>query len=328
VRHQPVIAIAVPYPTRYGRRVFSPAYPVAGSVLAIFVKHAIAQRQHLVLLLDDSGHVIAASPQTSATTLRRASPALARASALSSQASAKVDGRASTFVVAPVAGTPWRMVISEPNIRLFASVNGWAMWLPWIVFAVIATLALIVLLLFSRSLASRRRLETLSSELADAARTDTVTGLANRRSLEERLTQASAYANRYREPLSALMIDFDEFKRINDTCGHDAGDEVLRAVAECMRSIFRESDIFGRWGGDEFLAILPGAGLEAAGAAERLRAQVKALDVSSYGVSSPITLSVGCASATNVSPQDLLIAADSALYRAKRGGRDRVAAGV
>jgi diguanylate cyclase (GGDEF)-like protein len=326
VRHEPVVAIAAPYPTPYGRRVFSPAYPITGSVLATFVEHTIALKPHLVLLLDASGNVISASPRTSATTLIGASPALAGALADHSQNGAQIGTQPSTFVATPVAGTPWRLVITEPNRLLFGSVDGWALWLPWIVFSMIAALAVIVLSLFSRSLASRSRLETLSVALADAARTDSVTGLANRRSLEESLIRASAYANRYGESLSALMIDFDDFKRINDTRGHETGDEVLRAVAECMRRVFRQSDIFGRWGGDEFLAILPGRSDEAVRAGERLCAEVKALESSRYGLSQQITLSIGCASATKVSPHDLLSEADSALYRAKRGGRDQVAA--
>jgi diguanylate cyclase (GGDEF)-like protein len=324
-RHQPVVAIAVPFQTLYGRRVFSPAYPVAGSVLATFVEHTIAYKKHLVVLIDGKDNIIAASPRSGARTLQATSPALAKDVIHKPLGSVTVDGKPGTFLVTPVAGTPWRIVIAVPNAKLFASISGWALWLPWIVFAMIACLALAVLLLFSRSLASRSRLESLSVELARAARTDTVTGLANRRSLEERLTQASAYANRYQEPLSALLIDLDEFKDVNDTWGHDAGDEVLRAVAECMRRVFRESDIYGRWGGDEFLAILPGRDQDAERAAERLRAEVKALDTSRFGVSKQLTLSVGVASATNVSPLDLIIQADDALYRAKREGRDQVA---
>jgi diguanylate cyclase (GGDEF)-like protein len=325
VRHQPVVAIAVPYETPSGRRVFSPAYPIAGSVLATFVEHAIAYKTHMVVLVDAQGNIVAASPRSGARTLRAANPVLAKDVAHRSLGNLTVAGKPGTFVVTPVAGTPWRIVIAVPNSKLFASISGWALWVPWIVFAVIAVLAGVVLLLFSRSLASRGRLETLSGELAQAARTDPVTGLANRRSLEERLAQASAYASRYGEPLSALMIDLDEFKQVNDTCGHDVGDELLRAVAECMRTTFRESDIFGRWGGDEFLAILPGADADGARAGERLRTEVGTLDASRYGNSAKITLSVGCSKGTDVSPQNLIIAADSALYRAKREGRDRVA---
>jgi two-component system sensor histidine kinase/response regulator len=169
-RHAPVIAIAVPYSTPEGRRVFSPAYPVAGSVLATFVEHSVATKGHLVLLIDAKGNTIAASPRTTAATLFRRSPDLYRAVARSSDGSVTVDGRPNTFIVTPVAGAPWRVVISVPNAKLFASISGWARWLPWLVFAMIAMLALVVLSLFSRSLLVRARLEVLSTEAQEASR--------------------------------------------------------------------------------------------------------------------------------------------------------------
>lgn len=328
VRHEPVVAIAVPFQTPYGRRVFSPAYPVAGSVLTIFVNNALAQKHHRALLIDASGMIIAASPRATTTTLHGTDPELAAAVAHRSYGEVKLDGQTTTFVVAPVAGAPWRIVLDLPNGTLFGSIDGWAMWLPWLVFAAISILALTILLMFSRSLASRSRLEALTTELAEAARTDALTGLANRRSLEERLAQASAYANRYQEPLSALMIDVDHFKHVNDSRGHDTGDEVLRAVADCMRTSFRDSDNFGRWGGDEFLALIPGSAEGAALAGERLCAEVRALDVFRFGLSRQLTLSIGCAMTTegSPSPHGLLADADEALYRAKQSGRDQVAA--
>jgi signal transduction histidine kinase/DNA-binding response OmpR family regulator len=150
-----IISIAAPFPTREGRRVFAIGYPVTGSVMAIFVEHATAEKGHVVFLIDTKGNVIAASPRTAATTLQAGSPAVARASGDASEGSAKVRGRTYTFVVVPVAGTPWRLVVSAPDDVLFASINGWARWLPWIVFAVIALLALVVLALFSRTLTAR-----------------------------------------------------------------------------------------------------------------------------------------------------------------------------
>jgi two-component system, sensor histidine kinase and response regulator len=169
-RHEPVIAVAVPYATREGRRVFSPAYPVAGSVLATFVAHSVSTKGHLVLLIDARGNTIAASPRTATTTLLQRSPALNKAVARSSHGGVTVDGRPSTFIVTPVAGAPWRVVIAVPNAKLFASISGWALWLPWIVFAMIAILALVVLSLFSRSLVARARLEVLSAEAQEASR--------------------------------------------------------------------------------------------------------------------------------------------------------------
>jgi hypothetical protein len=170
VRHEPVIAIAVPFSTPYGRRVFSPAYPVAGSVLATFVAHSVATKPHLVMLIDAKGNLLASSPHTTATTISGRSPSLARAAARSSHGGVNVGGQAETYTVNPVPGTPWRVVIAVPNTTLFAPISGWALWLPWIVFGVIAVLALMVLLLFSRSLVARARLEVLSAEALEASR--------------------------------------------------------------------------------------------------------------------------------------------------------------
>ena len=119
-----------------------------------------------------------------------------------------------------------------------------------------------------------------------------------------------------------LMIDLDHFKRINDTYGHDAGDIVLVAVAETMRQVFRDSDIFGRWGGDEFLAVLPNTDAEGAlDAGERLCERVRETE---YHLLEPITLSVGCTSAIGGEPHDLISQADNSLFEAKRAGRSRV----
>ena len=170
VRHEPIVAVAVPFATPQGRRVLSVAYPVAGSVLAIFVEHALAQKKHLVLLLDASGNIITSSPRTTATTLAAANPAVARAVAHSSHGTVNVNGQPNTYVVTPVPGAPWRLVIAESNSKLFASVSGWALWLPWIVFALIAILGAIVLSLLSRALVARARLEVLSAEALEGSR--------------------------------------------------------------------------------------------------------------------------------------------------------------
>jgi diguanylate cyclase (GGDEF)-like protein len=294
-------------------------------VLPVLVAHIISYKQHHVMLVDASGKLIAASPSTTSASLSAADPALARAVAGASHGALEIAGSPSTFVVTPVGGTTWRLVIAVPNSKLFASISGWPQWLPWIVFLLVAILALIVLNLFIRSHVERVRLATLSKELAQAARTDTVTALPNRRSLQERLTQASAFANRYDHVLSALVIDLDHFKQVNDSHGHEIGDEVLRAVADCMRAVFRESDIFGRWGGDEFLAVLPATDSDGArGAGQRLCERVASIDFSQYGLSEQITLSVGCASASGAAPNDLVNMADDSLFRAKRAGRSQV----
>jgi diguanylate cyclase (GGDEF)-like protein len=325
-RHEPVIAIAVPFQTRQGRRVFSAAYPVAKTALAAFVKHVVATTPHLVLLLDAAGNVISANPTTSAKSLRARAPALASALARRDKGHVTLGGQPSTFISAPVSGTSWRILIAVPNSKLFASVSGPAQWLPWVVFVLIALLAGIVVGLLSRSLLAQDRQEELSEKLAHAARVDALTELSNRRDLQERIPQIAAYAHRHHESLAVLMIDFDHFKTVNDTYGHDTGDALLRAVADCMRDIFRRSDLFGRWGGDEFLAVLASTDHERACiAADRLCAKVADIDLAPHGLSHPLTLSVGCAAAIGASVADLISRADAALYEAKRGGRAGVA---
>ena len=150
-RHQAVIAIAVPFNTAEGRRVFSAAYPVSKTNLASFVEHVIATKPHLVLLVDAKGNVIAGNPTSGAKSLRERAPNLAAALAGAQEGGLDLAGRRSTFVSVPVAGTSWRLVIVVPDSKLFASIAGPAQWLPWIVFALIALLACVVLGLFSRA---------------------------------------------------------------------------------------------------------------------------------------------------------------------------------
>jgi diguanylate cyclase (GGDEF)-like protein len=160
-----------------------------------------------------------------------------------------------------------------------------------------------------------------NAELADQARTDPLTSLANRYALGEQLNQEIAKSSRSGRPLSLLMIDLDHFKVLNDRFGHLAGDQVLAGVASCLREACRVGDLVGRYGGEELLAILPNTDRDgAAHFAERLRRQV--LD---WPLAHPVTVSIGVAQwQPGFSPKDLIRSADGALYRAKRLGRDQV----
>ena len=134
-----------------------------------------------------------------------------------------------------------------------------------------------------------------------------------------------AEATRGARPLAALLLDLDHFKNINDTYGHGPGDEVLAAVGEALRSTVRESDFAGRYGGEEFLILLPDTDLASGLAvAEKLRAAVGLIGVA--GVDRPITTSVGVATLPGHGHDTptLLRSADRALYRAKANGRNRV----
>jgi diguanylate cyclase (GGDEF)-like protein len=209
-------------------------------------------------------------------------------------------------------------LIVVPNSRLYASIAGWTGFVPWLVFALVSVFGVLLVALFARSLADRSRLAILSARMEKMARTDSLTGLFNRRALNEHLTRASAHARRRDEPLSVLMIDLDRFKQTNDRFGHEAGDRVLCAVADCMREVLRVDDVYGRWGGDEFLVAMPATDEEGAGiVAERLRAAAAAVELSDIGLPDGIPLSVGVAAAVFTNPAELVHAADIELYRAK-----------
>lgn len=154
---------------------------------------------------------------------------------------------------------------------------------------------------------------------------DGLTGLANRRAASDALHAEAARAQRLETPLSVVLADLDEFKDVNDVHGHAVGDEVLRVFADVLRETLRESDVAGRWGGEEFLILLPGADEEgAAQLADRLRLALASRDVSG-APGLRVTASFGVAEyAGQANTEQLVDAADSALYRAKRAGRDRV----
>ena len=159
------------------------------------------------------------------------------------------------------------------------------------------------------------------------ASTDVLTGLLNRRSLFERLEQETARCRRYGTPLSAVLIDLDHFKRVNDEHGHAAGDAVLKAVGQLIGSSIRELDIAARYGGEELCILLPQTGLEGAMTfAETLRRKLADITFEFGGVELKVTASFGVASteAVQVGGQALIQAADVALYSSKREGRNRV----
>jgi diguanylate cyclase (GGDEF)-like protein len=157
---------------------------------------------------------------------------------------------------------------------------------------------------------------------------DHLTGLWNRRMVLDQLGRELQRAKHEQRPLSVLVADLDRFKAINDTHGHGAGDAVLREAAARMQSAIRSYDFIGRYGGEEFLAILPGCDVAAAGdIAERIRSCVAAEPIASPTAALAVTVSIGLACAGETDGAAALIAAaDAALYRAKAQGRNRVEA--
>ena len=162
-------------------------------------------------------------------------------------------------------------------------------------------------------------------DLDRMSRTDALTGLYNRRHLDEELVRQQSQANRHLDPLCVLLLDIDHFKRVNDTHGHPAGDLVLCAFADRLRTELRAADIAGRWGGEEFLVIMPRTDLDGAlEMAERLRRATAAQPITAGALEISVTVSGGCALSVGEAPDALLKLADSCLYRAKALGRDRI----
>lgn len=163
--------------------------------------------------------------------------------------------------------------------------------------------------------------------LRRSAELDALTGVFNRRTIDQWLARSFSDAQRDDQPISVLFVDLDHFKSINDRHGHACGDLCLNKVAATLRSALGEDDLFGRYGGEEFIAVLPGRGGAAARAAgEQLRAGVERLAVEWEGQALQLTVSVGVATRLphETKPAETIDRADKALYDAKRGGRNCV----
>lgn len=170
------------------------------------------------------------------------------------------------------------------------------------------------------------RIEDLQSQLREQAIRDSLTGLYNRRYLEEMLHHELARARRDEYPLSLIMVDIDRFKKINDTWGHGVGDRVLASVGKILMGQVREPDIVCRFGGEEFLLVLPNVSPEVAfSRAEECRKACQALYVRVGTDSLRCTISLGVATypADGTTAQEVLLAADQALYAAKADGRNK-----
>ncbi len=177
------------------------------------------------------------------------------------------------------------------------------------------------------------RISTLGHELQEARREssiDPLTGLFNRRALDDHLANVVSLRGLFGQPAVLFMIDVDHFKRINDEYGHPTGDRVLQALADCLtRSFLRKADFVARYGGEEFAVILPDTGVcDGAALAERLLRAVRGLRISTGEHALQLTVSLGLAElAPNDTPATWLERADRALYQAKQAGRDQVAIG-
>ncbi|MHC8298025.1 sensor domain-containing diguanylate cyclase [Pseudomonas sp. ZS1P83] len=235
------------------------------------------------------------------------------------------DKRLYTF--SKVGNLPLIVIVALSSDEVFSS------WKRTVVVVSVATIALCVSLLWLTWLLCRelRLRHNAEQELAQLAATDALTGLANRRTLDQALRHEWFRAQRSGLPLSVLMIDADHFKAFNDRHGHQGGDDALRSVANVISAnVRRPADLAARYGGEEFSVIL--AETDSQGAqqiAEHIRATVEQLPLVA-GAESPITVSIGISTWTTsaeIGLEQLLFAADKALYQAKESGRNRVVAG-
>lgn len=281
------------------------ALPLSKALL-LLVRDATPMPSHAALLLTSRGRIVAGGPLGSAATVR--------------------DGRlvlgSTTFDAKSVAlGLEGASVIAVQPLSAVAAQG--ASYRRRLLIAAVLTLALVA------GLATRlgRPLARLFGELTDQAAKDSLTGLANRRVLDERLVEELDRSRRYGTHLALILLDIDDFKKVNDEYGHQCGDDVLRAVAPILGGSLRELDLAGRFGGEEFALVLPGTAVASARQiAEQIRRALAKVTVEGpAGEVVHITASFGAADfPAHQSVAALVEAADKALYRAKREGKDRV----
>ncbi|MBK5306803.1 MAG: GGDEF domain-containing protein [Frankiaceae bacterium] len=321
---QPVVGFAVPFQTPSGRRVFSGAYTIRSTPLTDYLRTMVNLPTSRFLLIDDAGLVLATTHRGGpATKLSEVEPALAEAYRHAS--SGRYDDQ--FFASSRVDGTPWTVITAVSQDALLAPVRGNGQNLAWGILAALIAMALLAWFLVRRLAVDHGRLQDAYRRLDRLARVDPLTGVQNRRAIGDLLADGQRAAADGATPLSVLMIDVDHFKRINDTFGHVAGDQALIAVAERLQGGLREEDVLGRWGGEEFLVVLPNADQGAATmAAERLRESVRVTPVSvgTGGDEIDVSVSIGIASGVGITPEVLVHTADRALYAAKAAGRDRI----
>jgi diguanylate cyclase (GGDEF)-like protein len=284
------------------------AVPMDRSLLAV-LQSATPMPKHAALLLVQHGRVIAGGPAGTDVDLRDRRIELATVPFFS-RATKLTDGNASLVAIEPVSAVEAR--VNAYRRRLL--------------FAAAITLAL------AAGLATRlaRPVARVFADLARLTRqaqTDGLTNLANRRALDERLDDEVDHARRLGTNVAFVIADIDNFKSINDSYGHQTGDEVLRRIGRALAEAVRELDLPGRYGGEEFAVVLPGTNLSGArGLAEKIRRNLAELLVTAPdGTPFQVTASFGAACfPAQTSVEELVAAADAALYEAKRTGKNRV----
>ena len=250
-----------------------------------------------------------------------------KAEAMQTIVTSPLDGKERLFAFQKVEAFPYTVVVSSPvrddlhqwRIQRYSYIAG---------FASVALLLLGLSFLAGRLQKANILLSDQAERLEQQAHTDTLTGIGNRRYFFDQAERELARSRRTDKPLALMMLDIDYFKRINDTFGHDAGDAVLKALCEAGLATVRNIDIFARFGGEEFIVLLPETTSDQAGlVAERLRARLAETAVAlPDGKTVSFTVSIGLFSLTprDTNLETLLKRADTALYEAKNTGRNRV----
>ena len=261
-----------------------------------------------------TGVVMLGAPVAGFILLERTPVLLAFLTALSASVALSVLSMLGKVPYAPLVIPP-----TTPEAQLFWAVSTYFLSLIPIV---------VLILMADRALYSWRQRE---AHIHEISRTDALTGIHNRRSILELLEKELARTRRHGPPLSVVILDLDHFKQINDTHGHPTGDRVLQQAAHLIQKSIRQCDAVGRFGGEEFLLLLPDTTLEGAHAlAERCRARLAAEYIADdNGIPFTISGSFGLAcnqQCLDLPSGNLIKAADDALYRAKHGGRNRVEA--
>jgi len=327
----PVLSFGVAYQTPSGRRVLAGAYALSETVLPAVLGNVLSSHGWQAYLVDRNGGLLTGIPSggTQVGTLAQADPLLSAADRRAPNGSYDSPQGKQYYVTAPVAGTAWRIVLRDPEAQLFTFLNGAGRWLAWLALAGLAMAGLAIIVLITRLHGRREQLVKLNTELARLAAIDPLTGLRNRRAIDEYLHDALSAARRHDHPLSVLVVDIDHFKTINDTLGHRSGDAVLEHAACVLDGALRAEDAIGRWGGEEFLVVLPNTDEQGAlRATERLREALacdQPQDARSHGL--PVTMTIGVAEWHHEDTDELVSRADSALYLGKAAGRDTVHVG-
>jgi diguanylate cyclase (GGDEF)-like protein len=299
IGNTPLITFAVRYPSASGPRVLAGAYAVTDTVLPTALDHVLSTHGWQAFLVDSTGGRLAAGQ-----------PGPEPADSVSFEAA--------------VAGTPWQIVLHDPQSQLYGFLNGPGRWVGWLALAGLSVAGLAIILLIAGLARQRAQLIVQGGEVARLAAIDPLTGLRNRRAIEQYLHDALSAARRHEHPLSLLVIDVDHFKNFNDRLGHRGGDAVLVHTAQVLAGELRAEDAIGRWGGEEFLVVLAETDEESAvHATERLRTALAAgqpAEARAHGL--PVTVTIGVAEWQDEDMNELISRADRALYGGKAAGRD------